>query len=137
MFHCSTSIFDRIRFLVFQKKKHQQKKVDYMWVFPKIGVPPNGWFIMENPIKMDDLGITVFLETPIWITRIFEASKVSSKSTIHKTPGSFPVFELGNPLLQIKPRPPAAWNFPKIKPLKSTPTMDMSEFTTISKCHEL
>ena len=23
--------------------------------FPKIGVPQNGWFIVENPIKMDDL----------------------------------------------------------------------------------
>ena len=27
------------------------------WVFPKIGVPQNGWFVMENPIKMDDLGV--------------------------------------------------------------------------------
>ena len=27
------------------------------WVFPKIGVPQNGWFVMKNPIKMDDLGV--------------------------------------------------------------------------------
>ena len=33
------------------------------WVFPKIGIPQSGWFIMENPIKMDDLGVPLFSET--------------------------------------------------------------------------
>jgi len=36
----------------------------HIWVFPKIGVPQNGWFIMENPIKMDDLGDPYFWKHP-------------------------------------------------------------------------
>ena len=34
-------------------------------MFPKIMVPQNGWFIMENPIKSHGLGVPLFLETPI------------------------------------------------------------------------
>ena len=35
------------------------KGTGHIWVFPKIGgkPPQNGWFIMKNPIKIDDLGV--------------------------------------------------------------------------------
>ena len=37
----------------------------HIWRFPKIWVPENGWFIVENPTQMDDLGIPLFSETTI------------------------------------------------------------------------
>ena len=36
-----------------------------IWGFPKIGVPQNGWFMMENLIKLDDLGVPLFSETSV------------------------------------------------------------------------
>ena len=39
----------------------------YIWVFPEMGVPQNGWFKRENPIKTDDLGVPLFQETTIYI----------------------------------------------------------------------
>ena len=37
------------------------------WMFPKIVVPQNGWFILEIPIKMDDLEVPLFWETPTYL----------------------------------------------------------------------
>ena len=38
-----------------------------MWVLPKIVVPQNrDGFIMEHPIKMDDLGVPLFSETSMY-----------------------------------------------------------------------
>ena len=48
----------------------------HIWVFPKIMVPQNGWFIMENPIKMDDLGASFFLETPIYVYILYQVLQV-------------------------------------------------------------
>ena len=35
--------------------------------FHKWGVSQNGWFIRENPSKVDDLGVPLFQETSIHI----------------------------------------------------------------------
>ena len=45
----------------------------HIWVIPKIEVPENGWFIVENPIKIDDLGgpPLIFGNTHIFIFQIY------------------------------------------------------------------
>ena len=44
--------------------KNMNKYLDTVHVyaiwFPKMGVPQNGLFIAENPIKMDDFGVPPF-----------------------------------------------------------------------------
>ena len=45
-------------------KKKTALVTSLRWVCPKIGVPQNGWFIMENYIKMDDLGYPYFRKHP-------------------------------------------------------------------------
>ena len=41
-----------------RKDEFRLNEHDSIWMLPKIVVPQTGWFIMENPIKTDDLGGT-------------------------------------------------------------------------------
>ena len=63
-------------------EKIDQEKGKSMWVFPKIGVPQNGWFIMEHPMKMDDLGVPPFKETSMYRYSKLHWSKVEKFAII-------------------------------------------------------
>ena len=67
----------------------QISKAFTRWVFPKIVVPQNGWFIMENPIKMDDLVVPPFWETPRCSTSLTDGlqSDHHSKRSFHSASG--------------------------------------------------
>ena len=63
--------FESARGNVYQNQETSRERD--IWVFPKIGVPQNVWFIMENFIKMDDLGgkTPYFWKHPFYSSSVF------------------------------------------------------------------
>ena len=82
----SGAVDDELRFELFGAARENSKPWSLMaiWMFPKIGVPKNGWFIKMVPNPMNKWMIwgvsqhPLFLETPIWTEGIMVTDKTNN-----------------------------------------------------------
>ena len=58
-YHCvaqlAASVTDLDDRIIYREAKSPTQYT--IWEFAQMGVPRNGWFTVENPIRMDDLGV--------------------------------------------------------------------------------
>ncbi len=64
--------------------------LDDIFHIPKIGVPQNGWFIRENPIKMDALGYPYFWKHPYPFVLFPKRNPVFSANFPRSCPSGWP-----------------------------------------------
>ena len=62
----------------FSHENPSGKISEFIWVLPKIGEnSQNGWLIMKNPVEIHDLGVILFVETPILLHKRSSCSSSS------------------------------------------------------------
>ena len=69
--------------------KPPKKMILVIWVFPKIGVPQNGWFIMENPIRWMIWGYPYSRKHPYDTSRCLNHKNINSINASPKKHHSF------------------------------------------------
>ena len=82
----------------------QQTLAFIIWVFPKIRVPENGWFTMETPIEMDDLGGTpIFGNTHILFSEFEHLHNIFTQTICSMKGRCFSCEFKGTPSQEIRP----------------------------------
>ena len=78
-------------------------------MFPKIVVPQNGWFIMENLIKMDDLGTHYFRKHPYRYHKPWNFTSLDSAQRYELQRREAAQQSLGSPEVQHNPSKMDGW----------------------------